>query len=215
MAEHQATVRPTEAERIGHRHSHLALARLVANDIQIAIRIGLGEVRVDRQHAVLNSERAEGGLDRASSRDQMSDNALGRTHCETWNKIPEYRVHRGGLATVVHRCGRPVRVEVVDLIQRRASIVERLPHRLNRPIARGMRIGDAVAAQRITLAGQFGVDVSTAPPGRLPLFEHEESGTLAQNEAIATGVEGSAGALRRIVVRRDGIEQAKTGQADR
>ena len=66
-----------------------------------------------------------------------------------------------------------------------------------------MRIGDAVAAERIAVAGQLRVDARAAPARRLPLLEHQESSALAQNEAVASGVERAAGALRRVVVRRD------------
>ena len=78
-----------------------------------------------------------------------------------------------------------------------------------------MGIGDAIAAERVPVTGQLGIDPRPAPAGRVPRFEDEQAGTFAEDEAVARGVEGAAGSLGRLVVRREGTQQTKTRQADR
>jgi len=78
-----------------------------------------------------------------------------------------------------------------------------------------MGIGDAIAAEGVAVAGQFGVDPRAAPAGRVPRFEDEEAGALAQDEAVAGGVEGAAGTLGRLVVPVTGRPGDKMRQADR
>ena len=122
---------------------------------------------------------------------------------------PNTASHRGALAAVVHRRRGAVRVQVVHLLEPRAGVAERLAHRLDRPVARRMRVGDAVAPERVAVAGQLGVDPRAAPARRLPLLEDEEAGALAEHEAVARRVERAARALGRLVVRRDRAQQAE------
>ena len=49
-------------------------------------------------------------------------------------------------------------VEIVDVGKLRASICDGLAHCLDRPVAGGVRIGDAIAAQRVAVSCQLGVD---------------------------------------------------------
>ena len=46
-------------------------------------------------------------------------------------------------------------VEVVDIGQPRAGIGDGLAHGLDRPVARRVRVGDAVAAQRVAVTGHL------------------------------------------------------------
>src|SRR5512143_2145684 len=78
-----------------------------------------------------------------------------------------------------------------------------------------MRVGDAIAAERITVARQLCVDAGAAPAGGAPLLQHEEARPLAEYEAVARAVERAAGALRRVVVCGQRAEQAKSREASR
>ena len=82
---------------------------------------------------------------------------------------PNTALTAGALAAVVHRRRGAVRVQVVDLVEPRAGVAERLPHRLDRPVARWMRVGDAIARQRVAVARELGVDARAAPARRLPI----------------------------------------------
>src|ERR1700730_1802333 len=52
VAQHHATVRSAEAEGIRERHSYPLLARSVDDKVEIAIRIGVPQVGVDRHLSV-------------------------------------------------------------------------------------------------------------------------------------------------------------------
>src|SRR6185312_3240251 len=57
MAEHDATVRAAEAERVRQRGADASMPRRVAHEVQVrAIRVDLGEVGVDRHRAVADRE---------------------------------------------------------------------------------------------------------------------------------------------------------------
>jgi hypothetical protein len=68
---------------------------------------------------------------------------------------------------------------------------------------------------RVAITGQLGIDARPSAAGRVPRFEDEQAGALAEDEAVARGVEGAAGSLGRLVVRRQGTEQTEARQADR
>ena len=107
-----------------------------------------------------------------------------------------------------------MRVQVVDLDRCCTGTPQRLPHGLDRTIAVGRRIGDAIAGKRIAIAGQFGVNVCAAPARRVPFLQHQEARAFAQQKAVAGDVERPARALRGIVVGRQRRQQAKAGDAD-
>ena len=215
MAQHDAAVGAAEAERVGHRHAHALAPRRVAHEVQVAVRIDFAQVRVDRHQSVANRQCAHGDFDGACGRDQVAHRALGRTDRQARDVGTEHGLDRGAFAAVVHAGGRAVRIQVVDVGGRGAGAPQRLPHRLDRAVAVGRRIGDAVARQRIAVAGQLGVDVRAAPARRMPFLEHQEARAFAQQEAVARRVERAARALRRVVVRRERRQQAEARDADR
>jgi hypothetical protein len=108
-----------------------------------------------------------------------------------------------------------VRVEIVDVGQCGAGIGDGLAHGLDRPVAGRVRIGDAVAGQRVAVSCQFGIDARAALARRVPLFQHQEARAFAEHETVARGVEGAAGALGGVVVRRHRVEQTKARQPHR
>ena len=107
-----------------------------------------------------------------------------------------------------------MRIDVVQIFHRQPRAGQRLAHRLNRPVAGGMRVGDAIAAERIAIAGQLGVDVGAAFPGGVPFLEHQESGTFAEDEAVARRIEWAAGSVGLIIVRRECAQQAEARKPD-
>ena len=108
-----------------------------------------------------------------------------------------------------------MRVHVVDVGGRRVRVGERPAHRLDRPVAGRVRVGDPVRGERVAVAGQLRVDPRAARDRVLEGLEHEEARALAQHEAVAGGVERAARARGRVVVRRDGAQQAETGEPHR
>src|SRR5262245_63122080 len=79
VTESKAAVRAAESQRVRQRDPHLAFAGRIPHDVDVAVRIELAEVGIDRQRAVMDRQRAHGSLDRAGGRDQVSGHALGGT----------------------------------------------------------------------------------------------------------------------------------------
>src|SRR5580658_9613393 len=65
------------------------------------------------------------------------------------------------------------------------------------------------------VADDFGENLCAARLGELELFEDQDAGTLADDEAIAVLVEGTAGVLGVVVACGKGAHGGKTGNAER
>ncbi len=106
-------------------------------------------------------------------------------------------------------------VDVIDVGRRGSGIAQRRAHRLDRPVAVGRRIGDAVRRQRIAVSCKLGVNVRAAASRGFPFLENQKSRAFTQDKPIARRIERPACRLRRIVVRRHCRQQAKAREADR
>ena len=67
IADDHAAVRAAEAERVRHRDTNARPARRADDEVQVAVDIALGEVRIDGHFAAMDGERAHGDLDGAGS----------------------------------------------------------------------------------------------------------------------------------------------------
>ena len=153
-------------------------AGLAAHEVEIAVRVRRRQVRVHRQDAAMDRQRADRRLDRAGGGDQVAHELLVELTPICAGVGAEHRADRGALAAVVHERGRAVGVQVVDVFRPDAGIRERLAHRLDRAVAGRMGIGDAIAAERVAVAGQLGVDARPAPAGRAPTLRARGSPRL-------------------------------------
>src|SRR5580704_7253620 len=124
----------------------------------------------------------------------------------------EDRLDRRAFAALVHNRGSAVGVDVANLGRLSPGILKRPAHGLNRAVTRRMGVRNPVTAERIAVAGNFSVDAGAAPARRLPFLQHDETGALAEHEAVARAIEGAAGALRCVVVGRKRAEHAEAGQ---
>ena len=125
------------------------------------------------------------------------------------------RRERGALAAVVHQRRRAVRVDVVHRVGGHAGVGERLLHRLDRPVAVGRRVGDAIAAQRIAVAGQLGVDVRAASARGSHSSSTRKPAPSPSRKPLRVASNGRLARVRRVVVGRERAEQAEPGQPDR
>jgi hypothetical protein len=66
-----------------------------------------------------------------------------------------------------------------------------------------------------SVAGDFGEDVSPALAGELQLLEYKDGAALAYDEAVALGVEGTAGAAGIVVAGRKGAAGGESADAHR
>ncbi len=116
------------------------------DEIEIAVGVALAQVGIDRQLAVIGSRarrRATSTAPAAAIRWPIE--LLVELTATSARPVAEHRVDRRALAAVVHVGRRAVRVDVVDVVRRGAGIGERGAHRLDRAVAVGRRIGDAIA----------------------------------------------------------------------
>ena len=97
-----------------------------------------------------------------------------------------------------------VGVDVVDVVGIEPGVLEGQLHGHGRAGAFGMRGGDVVGVGRAAGAEQLGVDRRAALAGVLELFEDEDAGPFAEDEAVAVLVERPAGARRVVVARATG-----------
>jgi hypothetical protein len=102
--------------------AHALPPRRLDDEIEIAIRIAVAQIRVHRHFAAIDRERAHDTFDRAGRGDQMPHRALGRARRRRARVAAEHRMDRRALAAIVHRRRRAVRIDVVDVAGRRARV---------------------------------------------------------------------------------------------
>ena len=99
-------------------------------------------------------------------------------------------------------------VDVLHLLRPQAGVPQAELHRAL--CAAAARLGDVEGIRGRGISGQLAVDARPAPPGVLQLFEDEDSGALARDEAVAVLVERTRGLLRGVVALAQG---ARGGEA--
>src|SRR5213082_313806 len=119
----------------------------------------------------------------------MTGHRLGGAEHHLAGLLAEHGLHGGCLGGVAVRGGRAVRIDVADLLQAHAAVLHRQPHGFLRPGAVGGGSGDMMRVGGHAVAHHFGVDLCAAPPGVLPLLEHQHPGTVAHHESVAVLVE--------------------------
>ena len=98
-----------------------------------------------------------------------------------------------GLERVTERRRGGVRVEVVDLLGRDAGDLEGVLHGAVAAFAFGSHAGHVEGIGRQAVADDFGEDLCAAGFGELQIFEDEDSGAFADDEAVTILVEGARG----------------------
>ena len=78
-------------------------------------------------------------------------------------------------------------------------MVDRAAHGPRGGLARLVGLGQVEGVAGHAVAKELGVDVGAPGDRVLPLLEHQDRGALADDEAVATRVEGTAGALGLVV----------------
>src|SRR3989440_553917 len=194
-------VDPAEAERVGEHDLGRGGAALARQAIQVAGGGGALEVESGREPAALDRQGADRRLDGTAGAEGVPVVTLGTADAEAGGVRAEHLLDGGGLGRVVERRGRPVRVDVADVVRRDVRIGEREPHRPGRlaAVGAGRRHVIGVVGERV--ARELGVDAGAAGHGPLPLLQHQHRCALPHDEAVAILVEGT-GRVRGGVVAR-------------
>ena len=164
-AEQVADVAAAEAAAVVE-HEARGLVERGARQVEAGAHgIGFLEMGGAGNEAVVDRQRAEGGLHRAGERQAVAGERLGAADARLGAGRGEHGVQGERLRAVARGGGGGVGVDVVDVGRVHAGVGERAPHGLAQAGALGMRDGDAVAVAGLAPAGQFGVDVRAALPG--------------------------------------------------
>ena len=127
--------------------------------------------------------------------------------------LAEDALDRGRLGGVVGRRRGAVGVDVVDVVRRQAGVVERQADGALGAFAVDAGRDDVVGVRAGAVAGELGEDAGAAALGVLQRLEDEDAGALGADEAVAVGVEGTAGLRRVVGAGREGAHDVEAGEA--
>ena len=142
--------------------------------------------------------------------EQMADRRFGRRHRNLRGGVADQALDRAELDRVGHGRG-AVRVDVVDVGRRKPGALERGSHAAEGAVAVLGRRGDVIGVAGQAVADDLGIDFRAARLGVLQLFEDDDAGALAHDEAVAVAVIGPRRLFRRVVAL--GGQRAAGGEA--
>src|ERR1051325_9967868 len=113
----------------------------------------------------------------------------------------EHLFDSGSFVSIVVLRRSPVRIDVVNVVGHKPGVFERQAHTAGRALAFRRRRGHMIGVAVGSISNHFGVDFRTAAQGTLALFDDQDSRALTDNEAIASLIKRSTGALGLVVAR--------------
>src|SRR6476620_12538020 len=129
----------------------------------------------------------------------MTGHRFSRADGEFCGMLPEHVFDRGGFVGVVVFSGSSVRVDIVHVVRRQRGIFERQPHAAGCALAFRRRRRPVVSVGLGSIPDYFSVDFCAASERTLALFNDQNSRALTNNEAIASFVKRSTGALGLLI----------------
>ena len=102
-----------------------------------------------------------------------------------------------------------MRIYVIDRRRGHSSVFQRPLNRLARPVAGWVGVCDSIAAQRIAVACEFGINSRPARLGCFPVLEHQKTRPLSQDEAVARCIKGATGPRGLVIIGGQRPKQAE------
>lgn len=102
--------------------------------------------------------------------------------------IAERQLQRIGFVLVAQGGRRAVRVDILDVVHVQAAVAQRVEDASTRAVL--VRSRDVVRVRAHAVTGQFAIDTRAALLGVLVLFQHQNAGAFAQDEAVAVTIQG-------------------------
>jgi hypothetical protein len=96
-----------------------------------------------------------------------------------------------------------VGINVIDLIRRRFSMLERNLHRPGSPFAIRGRRGHVIGVGGKSVSGELAVNLRAPCLGVLELFDHHHAGAFTHDESIPVAVERPRGLLGIVITRAE------------
>ena len=110
--------------------------------------------------------------------------------------------------------GGAVGVDVAQFVGADARHDHGAAHGLSGRLAALVRLGEVEGVAAHAVPQELRVDVSPARDGVLPLLQHHDGRPLTDDEAVAAGVEGTAGPLGLLVPGGEGPQGRERAQSD-
>ncbi len=166
---------------------------------------------------VAQGQNGEASFQAPGAAQQVAGHGLGGADRDLLGVLAPQALDRHGLHFVAHRGGGAMGVDVGDLLRFHVRVAERGLH--DPAGATGVlgRLGDVVGVAAHPVADHLGQDGRAAALGHLQRLQDQDAGALADDEAVALGVERAAGALRLVVAggqRPHGGEAAHAHRGD-
>ena len=112
-----------------------------------------------------------------------------------------------------------MRVDVIDILRLKPSILQRRPHRAFATFAVFRRGRDVMRVARQAIAQHFGIDLGTARLGVLVFFQDHDARALTHDETVTVHIIGAAGFLGVVAAfgrqRLAGVETRHADLTDR
>ena len=162
----------------------------LAHRFQSNFRVGCVTTETGGNGLLLERPDADHRLDRTARGQRVAEEPFHRRkrrHRFAEQAPQRFCFHR----VVVGRAG-AVRAHIIDAAGRQTASFQRQTHGCERAVAFGMRRGGVAGVATRAPARQPGQNLRAARPRRGFRFQHEHSGTFAETDAGACGIEGPA-----------------------
>lgn len=204
----------SEAEVVAEGNVHFGFASDVWHVVEIALGIGLVEVDGRWDDAVFHRHQASGDFDATCCTKKVTSHGFRRAHDQAvFSVISEGSLDRFGFADVAETGGGAVGVDVADFIRVDLAMLEGHGHAARSAFTFGVGRGHVIGIGAESVANEFGVNVGTAFFGVLQFLDHQNAGTFAHDETIASDIEGARSALWFVIARAECFHVAETAES--
>ena len=181
-----------EAEAVAEGGGELRGARGVRDDVHIDLGVEVFDVDGRGDDLIAQGEDAGGEFDAAGGSEEVPGHGFGAGDEQALLRVVAKGALDGAeLAQIADGGGGGVRVDVADVGGVQLGVAQGHFHALGGAEAFRMRGGEVVGICGDAVAGEFGVNVRAALFGVLQLFDDDDAGAFAHDEAVAIDVPGA------------------------
>ena len=180
-----------EAKRVADGDADIGLPGRLGHVIEVTLSSRIVEIDCRRDNSGFDSLCADNGLHAARGSEQMAGHALGGADGHLHGVVTESKFDGPCLGEIAKRRASAMGIGVVNVVSIDGCVLESSLDGERGSYALFIRCGDVVAVGGLTIAEQFGIDLSASSDGMLKFFEDDNASALGKNESIAIGIEGS------------------------
>src|SRR4051812_27745200 len=215
--EEERAIRPAEAEGVAERVFHTRFARVIRDAIEIALGVLIVQINGRRQALILQRQNRDASFESAGAAEQVPGHRFRGADGNLLRMFAEKILDGLGFEHVTNGSRRPVRVDVADLVAADARVFHRFFHHAVAPFVLRSGLGDVIRVPAHAIADNLCEYVRAALFRTFKLFQDQDPRALADDEAVASLVERTAGLLRFVVAGGEGAhggEPADTHRSD-